>query len=97
MSGRFCAGDRRCGGGRPGPAGRRMAGLLLDRGVRCVPSFRRKTTVLSTFGRPAPRWPPGDRREIADVEPGACHNRAVGTAAASRFLNSDAPLAVKGG
>jgi len=46
-------------GGGPGPAGRRMAGLLLDRGVRCVPSHRRETTVLSTFGSPAPRWPPG--------------------------------------
>jgi hypothetical protein len=46
-------------GGGPGPAGRRMAGLLLDRGVRCVPSYRRETTVLSTFGSPAPRWPPG--------------------------------------
>ena len=37
-------------GGGPGPAGRRMAGLLLDRGVRCVPSHRRETTVRSTFG-----------------------------------------------
>jgi hypothetical protein len=27
-------------GGGPDPAGRRMAGLLLDRGVRCVPSYR---------------------------------------------------------
>ena len=40
---------------------------------------------------------PGEVREIADVEPGAGNNRAVGTAAVSRFLNSDAPLAVKGG
>lgn len=56
-----------------------------------VPSFRRKTAVLSTVGRPAPRWPPGDLREIADVEPGDGNNRAVGTAVASRFLNSDAP------
>ena len=39
----------------------------------------------------------GELREIPDVEPGAGNNRAVGTAAASRFLNSDAPLAVKGG
>ena len=46
-------------GGGPDPAGRRMAGLLLDRGVRCVPSHRRETTVLSTFGSPVPRWPPG--------------------------------------
>jgi hypothetical protein len=36
-------------GAGPGPAGRRMAGLLLDRGVRCVPSHRRESTVLSTF------------------------------------------------
>jgi hypothetical protein len=34
----------------------------------------------------------GDPREIADVEPGAVNNRAAGTAAASGFLNSDAPL-----
>src|SRR5262245_59608520 len=54
---RACAGDRRPGGG-PGPAGRWGAGLLLDRSVRCVPSYRRETTVLSTFGSPAPRWPP---------------------------------------
>jgi hypothetical protein len=34
----------------------------------------------------------GDPREIADVEPGAGNNRAAGTATASGFLNSDAPL-----
>jgi hypothetical protein len=34
----------------------------------------------------------GDLREIADVEPGAGNNRAAGTATASSFLNSDAPL-----
>jgi hypothetical protein len=60
-------------GGGPGPAGRRMAGLLLDRGVRCVPSYRRETTVLSTFGSPAPRWqfaPVPDRLGGHDVPDG---------------------------
>jgi hypothetical protein len=80
-------------GGGPGPAGRRMAGLLPDRGVRCVPSYRRETTVLSTFGSPGAEVAAGDLREIADVEPSARNNRAVGTATASSFLNSDAPLA----
>ena len=74
MRGRFVLVIGAAGGG-PGLAGGRIAGLLLDRGVRCVPSFRRKTTVLSTFGRPAPRWPPGDPREIADVEPGPLYTR----------------------
>jgi hypothetical protein len=77
----------------PGPAGRRMAGLLPDQGVRCVPSYRRETTVLSTFGSPGAEVAAGDLREIADVEPSARNNRAVGTATASSFLNSDAPLA----
>jgi hypothetical protein len=70
-----------------------MAGLLPDRGVRCVPSYRRETTVLSTFGSPGAEVAAGDLREIADVEPSARNNRAVGTATASSFLNSDAPLA----
>jgi len=70
-----------------------MAGLLLDRGVRCVPSYRRETTVLSTFGSPGAEVAAGDLREIADVEPGAGNNRVVGTATGSGFLNSDAPLA----
>ena len=82
--------------GGPGPAGRRMAGLLLDRGVRCVPSHRRETTVPSTFGSPGAEAAAGDLREIADVEPGAGNNRAVGTATVSSFLNSDAPLAGSG-
>jgi len=57
-------------GGGPGPAGRRMARLLPDRGVRCVPSYRRETTVLSTFGSPGAEVAAGDLREIADLEPG---------------------------
>jgi hypothetical protein len=78
-------------GGGPGPAGRRMAGLLPDRGVRCVPSYRRETTVLSTFGSPGAEVAAGDLREIADVEPGAGNNRAVGKATASRFPEQRCP------
>src|SRR5262245_29162685 len=92
----LCAGDRRPGGG-PGPAGRRMAGLVLARGVRCAPSYRRETIVLSTFGSSGAEVAAGDLREIADVEPGAGNNRAVGTAAASSFPNGDAPLGVPAG
>src|SRR5215475_8740419 len=83
---RACAGDR-----RPG-AGRRMAGLLLDRGVRCVPSYRRETTVLSTFGSPPPRWPPGicarsgtSSRAPVTTEPSAQPQRPVSGKATLRL------------
>jgi hypothetical protein len=46
--------------------------------------------------QPGAKVAAGDLREIADVEPGAGNNRAVGTAAVSSFLNSDAPLAGSG-
>ena len=45
-------------------------GCCLTRGVRCVPSYRRETTVLSTFGSPGAEVAAGDLREIADLEPG---------------------------
>jgi len=46
--------------------------------------------------QPGCRVAAGDLREIADVEPGAGNNRAVGTTTVSSFLNSDAPLAGSG-
>src|SRR6266700_8078354 len=73
-----------------------MAGLLLDRGVRCVPSYRRETHRAEHLRQPGDEVAAGDLREIADVEPGAGNNRAVGTATVSSFLNSDAPLAGSG-
>ena len=72
-------------GGGPGPAGRRMAGLLLDRGVRCVPSYRCETTVLSTLRQRGAEAAARDLREIADVEPGAGNNRAVGPSYSVQF------------
>jgi hypothetical protein len=34
-------------------------GCCLIEASRCMPSYRRETTVLSIFGSPVPRWPPG--------------------------------------
>ena len=64
-------------GGGPGPAGRRIAGLLLDRGVpvrALVPTRDHRAEYLR---QPSAEVAAGDLREIADVEPGAGNNRAV--------------------
>ena len=80
-------------GGEPGPTGRRMSGLLLDRGVPVRAFVGAQDHRAEQLRQPGAEVAAGDLREIADVEPGAGSNRAVGTATASSFLNSDAPLA----
>jgi uncharacterized protein YbjT (DUF2867 family) len=42
-------------GGAPGPAGRRMAGLLLDRGVPVRASARTQHHRAEQLGSPVPR------------------------------------------
>jgi hypothetical protein len=81
--------------GGPGPAGR-MSGLLLDRGVPVRASARTQHHRAEHLRQPGAEVAAGDLHEIADVEPGAGNNRTVGTATASSFLNSDAPLAGSG-
>jgi hypothetical protein len=77
-------------------AGRRIAGLLLDRGVPVRAFAPTQDHRAEHLRQPGAEVAAGDLREIADVEPGAGNNRAVGTATASSFLNSDAPLAGSG-
>ena len=80
-------------GGRPGPAGRRMAGLLLDPGVPVRALAPTQDHRAEQPRQPGAEVAAGDPREIADVESwGAGNNRAASTTAASGFPDSDAPL-----
>jgi len=70
-----------------------MAGPLLDRSVPVRARVPTRDHRAEHLRQPGAEVAAGDLREIADVEPSAGNNRAVGTATASGFLNSDAPLA----
>jgi hypothetical protein len=80
--------------GGPGPGCRRMAGLLLDRGVPVRAFARTQDHRAEHLRQPGAKVAAGDPREIADVEPGTGNNRAAGTATAPGFPNSDARLRV---
>ena len=80
-------------GGGPGPAGRRMAGLLLDRGVPVRALAPTQDHYAEQPRQPGAEVAARDLREIADVESwGAGNNRAASTTTASGFPDSDAPL-----
>ncbi len=66
-----------------GAAGRRIAGLLLDRGVPVRAFAPTQDHRAEQLRQPGAEVAAGDPREIADVEPGAGNNRAAGTATAS--------------
>ena len=59
--------------------GRRIAGLLLDRGVPVRAFAPTQDHRAEQLRRPGAEVAAGDPREIADVEPGAGNNRAAGT------------------
>src|SRR6266496_1553483 len=87
-----CAGDRRRGR-RAGPAGRRVAGLLLDPGVPVRALAPTQDHRAEQPRQPGAEVAARDLREIADVESwGAGNNRAASTTTASGFPDSDAPL-----
>src|SRR5882724_2985188 len=73
---RACPGDRRPG--RAGPAGRRMAGPLLDRSVPVCALVPTRDHRAEHLRQPGAEVAAGDLREIADVEPSPGNNRAVG-------------------
>jgi len=82
----------RAGSGGP-PDGR---AAVLDRSVPVRALVPTRDHRAEHLRQPGAEVAAGDLREIGDVEPGAANNRAVGTATASSFLNSDAPLAGSG-
>ena len=55
-------------GGGPGPAGRWVAGLLLDRGVPVRAFARTQDHRAEQLRQPGAEVAAGDLREIADVE-----------------------------
>ena len=85
-------------GAGPGPAGRRVAGLLLDPGVPVRAFAPTQDHRAEQPRQPGAEVAGADLREIADVESwGAGNNRAASTATASGFPDSDAPLEGSGG
>ena len=56
-------------GGGPGPAGRRVAGLLPDRGVPARAFARTQDHRAEQLRQPGADVAARDLREIADVEP----------------------------